>query len=60
MPPTHFPLTTLKAERLFNFDFGFVAGYFELFSLFLFFGGTSSAFFSLVPVSLSLSEQLLC
>ena len=29
MPPTHFPLTTLKAECLFNFDFGFVADHFE-------------------------------
>ena len=43
------PFTTSQAERLFNFDFGFVTDHFESFSIFLFFGGTS---FSSVPVSL--------
>ena len=54
------PFATSQAERLFNFDFGFFADHFKLFSLFLFFAGTSSASISLFPVSVSLPEQLLC
>ena len=58
MPPTRVSsrspgvtLTTSQAERLFNFDIGFAADHFELFSLLFF------CSFSLVPVSLSLSDS---